>query len=170
MSKNYSATEHLRDGQEIEIRALRPDDRDGMLAAIERTGKESLRRRFFAPKHSFSENEIAFFMDIDFSKHIALVALGEEHESRVIIGGGRCIVTEPEKAEVAFVVIDGYQGRGIGTLLMHHLARIARAAGLKELSAEVLSGNAAMRRVFNKFGFREIPSRDPRVLHLVLAL
>lgn len=145
---NYSATERLRDGREVEIRALRPDDKDDMLAAISRTGMQSLQRRFFVVKRGFSDKEITFFMNIDFANHVALVALAEEDERKVIIGGGRYIVTEPGKAEIAFVVIDDYQGQGLGTLLMRHLSVLARKAGLAELTADVLPENAAMRKVF----------------------
>jgi len=168
--EKYSATEHLRDGREVEIRALRPDDKDDMLAAVGRTGTQSLQRRFFVVKRGFSEKEIAFFMNIDFVNHVALAALADEDGRDVIIGGGRYIVTEPGKAEIAFVVIDDYQGLGIGTLLMRHLAIIARKAGLKELIAEVLPENAAMRKVFSKFGFQPRRGPDPKVIHLVLTL
>ena len=168
--ENYSVTERVRDGREIEIRALRPDDKDDMLAALGRTGTQSLQRRFFVVKRGFSEKEIAFFMNIDFADHVALVALAEEDGRKVIVGGGRCIVTEPGKAEIAFVVIDDYQGQGIGTLLMRHLAGITRRAGLKELIAEVLPENAAMRKVFGKFGFQARRGPDPQVVHLVLTL
>jgi GNAT superfamily N-acetyltransferase len=170
MPEDYSATERMRDGREIEIRALRPDDKDDMLAAVGRTGMQSLQRRFFVVKRGFSEKEIAFFMNIDFANHVALVALAEEEGRTVIVGGGRYIVTEPGKAEIAFVVIDDYQGQGVGTLLMRHLAVIARKAGLKELIAEVLPENAAMRKVFSKFGFQTRRSTDPQVVHLVLSL
>jgi RimJ/RimL family protein N-acetyltransferase len=168
--ENYSVTERLRDGREVEIRALRPDDKDDMLAAVGRTGMQSLQRRFFVAKRGFSEKEIAFFMNIDFAGHVALVALAEDDGRKVIIGGGRYIVTEPGMAEIAFVVIDDYQGQGVGTLLMRHLAVVGRAAGLKELVAEVLPENAAMRKVFSKFGFQARRGRDPQVVHLVLSL
>lgn len=168
--ENYSATERMRDGREVEIRALRPEDKDDMLAAVGRTGTQSLQRRFFAVKRGFSEKEIAFFMNVDFTSHAALVALAEEDGRKVIVGGGRCIITEPGKAEIAFVVIDEYQGQGIGTLLMRHLVDITRRAGLRELIAEVLPENAAMRKVFGKFGFEARRGRDPQVVHLVLAL
>jgi RimJ/RimL family protein N-acetyltransferase len=168
--ENYSATERMRDGREVEIRALQPDDRDDMLAAIGRTGTQSLQRRFFVVKRGFSEKEIAFFMNTDFTNHVALVALAEEDGRKVIIGGGRYIVTEPGVAEIAFVVIDDYQGQGIGTLLMRHLAVVGRAAGLKQLIAEVLPENAAMRKVFGKFGFEARRGRDPQLVHLVLSL
>jgi len=167
---NYSATERLRDGREVEIRALRPDDKDDMLAAIGRTGMQSLQRRFFVAKRGFSDTEIAFFMNIDFANHVALVALADEDGRKVIVGGGRYIVTEPGKAEIAFVIIDDYQGQGLGTLLMRHLSVLAREAGLKELIAEVLPENAAMRKVFGKFGFQPRRGSDPQVVHLALML
>ena len=168
--ENYSVTEQIRSGCDVEIRALRPDDKDDMLAAVGRTGTQSLQRRFFVVKRGFSENEIAFFMNIDFANHVALVALADEGGRKVIIGGGRYIITEPGQAEIAFVVIDDYQGQGIGTLLMRHLAVIARKAGLKALIADVLPENAAMRKVFGKFGFQARRGKDPQVVHLVLTL
>ena len=167
---DYSAVEHLRDGRPIEIRALRPDDRAEMLAAIGRTSPQSLQRRFFAPKKGFSEREMAFFLNIDFKSHVALVAQIDEDGPCVIVGGGRYIVVEPGHAEIAFVVIDAYQGQGIGTILMRHLAGLAREAGLKELIAEVLPENTAMLKVFNKFGFGPRSRRDPQLAHLALQL
>jgi GNAT superfamily N-acetyltransferase len=169
-SGTYSETGRMRDGREVEIRDLRADDRDDMLAAVGRAGTQSLQRRFFVVKRGFSEQEIAFFMLTDFVNHVALVALAEEDGRKVIIGGGRYIVTEPGKAEIAFVVIDDYQGNGIGTLLMHHLATVARKAGLKELLADVLPENTAMRKVFSRFGFQARCGADPRAVHLALTL
>jgi GNAT superfamily N-acetyltransferase len=166
----YSAREKLRDGRPIEIRALRPDDETGMLAAIDRTNADSLRRRFFVTKRGFSEQEKAFFLNIDFVNHVALVAVIDEDGRRMIVGGGRYVVTEPGKAEVAFVVIDAYQGQGIGQMLTRHLASVARAAGLSELAADILRENAAMRRVLGKFGFQAGRSDDPQVIHMTMPL
>jgi RimJ/RimL family protein N-acetyltransferase len=165
-----SAVERLRDGRTIEIRALRPDDQEDMLAAVDRTSVQSLQRRFFVPKRGFSDKEIAFFMNIDFSNHVALIAQIDEDGRPVITGGGRYIVTRPGQAELAFVVVDAHQGKGIGTALMRHLLAIARDAGLKELTAEVLPENAAMLKVFNGFGFRARAGGDPQVRHLSLQL
>lgn len=166
----YSAMERLRDGRRIEIRALRPDDREDMLGAIGRTSPQSIQRRFFAPKRGFSETEVAFFMNIDFDNHVALVAEIDEDGQSAIVGGGRYILVEPGRAEIAFVVVDAYQGQGIGATLMRHLAALARQAGLKELIADVLPENTAMLKVFNKFGFRPGSRREPQVIHLVLQL
>jgi len=166
----YSARERLRDGRPIQIRALRPDDEAEMLAAVDRTNTESLRRRFFVTKRGFSEREKAFFMHLDFVNHVALVAEIDEGGKPAIIGGGRYIVVKPGEAEVAFVVIDAYQGQGIGALLARHLVELAYAAGLKRLAADVLPENAAMRKVLGKFGFRSARSPDPQVVHLILPL
>jgi RimJ/RimL family protein N-acetyltransferase len=166
----YSVREHLRDDRPIAIRALRPDDRAGMLAAIGRTSMQSLQRRFFVPKKGFSEQEMAFFLNIDFESHVAIVAEVEEDGHPVISGGGRYIVVQPGQAEIAFVVVDAYQGQGIGTILMRHLAVLARNAGLKELIAEVLPENTAMLKLFKKFCFRTDAKGSPQVVHLTLQL
>ena len=166
----YSVREHLRDDRPITIRALRPDDRAGMLAAIGRTSMQSLQRRFFVPKKGFSEREMAFFLDIDFESHVAIVAEIPEDGSPVIAGGGRYIVVQPDQAEVAFIVVDAYQGQGIGKILMRHLATLARNAGLKELVAEVLPENTSMLKLFRKFGFRPYSKGSPQVIHLTLQL
>jgi RimJ/RimL family protein N-acetyltransferase len=166
----YSAVERLRDGRPIEIRALHPQDRAEMLAAIGRSSTQSLQRRFFVPKKGFSEQEIAFFLNIDFESHVALVAQIDEDGRPAIAGGGRYIVVRPGQAEIAFMVVDTYQGHGIGTILMRHLAALARDVGLKELVAEVLPENTAMLKVFKKFGFRPGSKREPQVVHLALQL
>ena len=167
---NYCSQEHLRDGSAVEIRALRPADEAAMLAALEQTSPQSLRRRFFAMKRHFSEKERAFFMDVDFKNHVALAAVVKEADRQVIVGGGRYIMFEPGRAEMAFVVIDAWQGRGVGSTLMQHLVKIARDTGLQELTAEVLPENAAMLNVFRKFGFKPVTSRDPQTVHLALEL
>jgi RimJ/RimL family protein N-acetyltransferase len=167
---HYVVRELLGDGSQIEVRSLRPEDENDMLAAVARTSAQSLQRRFFVVKRGFSEKERDFFMNIDFRNHVALIALAQEDDRPVIVGGGRYIVFEPGRAEMAFVVVDAWQGRGIGSLLLRHLVKIAGNTGLQELTAEVLPENAAMLKVFRKFDFRPGPRRDPQTVHLVLKL
>ncbi len=167
---HYAERQQLRDGTSLEVRALKPEDEAGMFAAIERTGAQSLQRRFFVMKREFSEKERNFFMKVDFTNHVALVAVVQEDDKPTIVGGGRYIVFEPQQAEMAFVVVDAWQGRGIGSILMHHLIKIASASRLKELTAEVLPENTAMRKVFEKFGFKPAPRRDPQTVHVALKL
>ena len=113
----YSALERLRDGRRLEIRSLKPADEKDMLAAVDRTSAQSLYRRFFGAKRHFSDSEKAFFLKIDFVDHVALVAIAEDAGRPRIVGGGRYVVVRPGTAEVAFAVIDEYQGQGIGANL-----------------------------------------------------
>jgi RimJ/RimL family protein N-acetyltransferase len=166
----YEAVEALRDGRRLKIRALRPDDRAALLAAVGRSSPQSLYRRFFSPKRVFKEEEIAHFVNVDFVNHVALVAVLDEGGRGVIVGGARYIVVQPEKAEVAFVVVDDYQGQGVGAALMRHLATIARDAGLKELMAEVLADNVSMLKVFEKSGLLLSTTREAGVVHVTLQL
>jgi GNAT superfamily N-acetyltransferase len=165
----YSAMETLRDGRPVTIRALKPEDRRGMLSAVGRVSAQSLYRRFFGPKRQFTETETDFFVNVDFVNHVALVAALDESGQTTIIGGGRYIVTQPETAELAFAIVDEYQGQRVGTALLGHLVLIARASGLRQLVAEVLSENAPMLTLFGKFGFTAKRSSG-EVVHVVLDL
>ena len=88
----------------------------------------------------------------------------------MLVGGGRYIVLQSGQAEVAFAVVDQYQGQGIGAALMRHLAVIAREAGLKELIAEVLPENTPMLKVLKNSGLRLSTKREPGVVHVTLQL
>jgi RimJ/RimL family protein N-acetyltransferase len=167
---NYSAVEKLRDGQRVEIRALKSQDRDDLIAAVGRTSSESLYRRFFAVRRHFSETEESFYLNIDFASHVALVALAEENGQHIIVGGGRYVVGEPGQAEVAFTVVDKYQGRGLGAALLRHLVVIARQTGLRELVAYVLPDNRAMLKVFEKSGLKYTAKRESGSIYVKLGL
>jgi RimJ/RimL family protein N-acetyltransferase len=166
----YSAIEFLPDGRRMEIRALRPKDQVDLLAAVDRTSARSLYRRFFGAKRDFSEKEVAFFLNIDFTSHVALIAVVEEEGRAVIVAGGRYVAERLGVAEVAFAVIDEYQGQGIGAVLLRHLAAIARSAGLKEFTAEVLPDNIPMLKVFEKSGLKFNMKREQGAVHVTLEL
>jgi len=166
----YSAIELLPDGRRMEIRALRAEDKADMLGAIDRTSAQSLYRRFFGAKRDFSEKEVEFFLNIDFTNHVALVAVLEEQGRAVIVAGGRYVAVRPGLAEVAFAVIDDYQGQGIGAALLRHLTTIARGAGFKEFTAEVLPDNIPMLKVFEKSGLKISTKRESGAVHVTLRL
>jgi GNAT superfamily N-acetyltransferase len=155
----YSAFELLRDGRRIEIRALRPEDRTDIVAAVDHLSVKSLYRRFFGLKRHFSEREIDFFLNVDFANHVVLVAVMRDAGRAAIVGGGRYIV-----------VVDKFQGQGIGRALMRHLASLARDTGLKELIAEVLPENSPMLKVFEKSGLKLQMTREDGVVHVRLQL
>lgn len=141
-----------------------------MLEAVKRTSAKSLFRRFFGPRREFSESEIRFFLNVDFVNHIAIIAEIDENGKSAVVGGARFIKLDAETAEMAFAVIDPYQGHGIGKMLMHHIAVLARAAGIRKLVAEVLPENTPMLKVMEKSGLPMTTRRESKVVHVALAL
>jgi RimJ/RimL family protein N-acetyltransferase len=166
----FSSIETLRNGRRIEIRAQRKHDREALEAAVARMSDESVYRRFFGPRHQFTEKEAAYFVNIDFVTHVALVVVANENGKEAIVGAGHYVVVEPGRAEVAFAVIDECQGQGIGGALMHNLVAIAREAGVGKLIAEVLAGNTAMLKVFQRSGLMMSTKREGSVVHVTLAV
>ena len=169
-ASTYSAHHSLRDGRSVEIRALRHDDRSDLISAIEGASDQSIYRRFFGARRHFTEQEISFFLDIDFVNHVALVAVADNGGRSQIAGGGRYIVVQPGQAEIAFFVMDEYQGQGLGTALMKHLGVLARDAGIRKLVAEVLPENAAMLKVFRGSGYPTHITREPGLVRVSLQL
>jgi RimJ/RimL family protein N-acetyltransferase len=153
----------------VEIRALRPEDRDALLAAIRSMSDRSVYRRFFAPKRNFSEREISKFLVIDFRNHVALVAVDKDGKEG-IVAGARYVVIAPGQAEVACAVVDAHQGQGLGKLIVRRLCAIAKDAGLRELVAEVLPENVSMLKVFEACGLPMRVVREASVLQIVMQL
>lgn len=155
-ARNYAADELLRDGGSIHIRAIRPEDRERLLRHFRKLSPTSVYFRFLGAKKDLTAEELARFTEVDFVRHVALAATLGIGEAEEFIGVGRYIVTDPnhpERAEVAFAVLDEHQGRGIGTVLLEHLARIARMSGVVEFEADTLGGNRKMLEVFARSGF-----------------
>jgi GNAT superfamily N-acetyltransferase len=114
----YRAIETLRDGHPIQIRGLRPSDRAALLTAVGQSSPQSLFRRFFSLKRDFTEEEISRYVNVDFVTHVALVAALDEGGWETIIAGGRYVLADVERAELAFVVIDQFQRQGVGAALL----------------------------------------------------
>jgi RimJ/RimL family protein N-acetyltransferase len=167
---NYASTECLGDGTRLAVRALKPKDRDELITAFGRLSPRSLYRRFFGPKRSFTPREISYFVDIDFTRHVALVAEVEERGRPTIIGSARYIIGAPGEAEVAFIVADAWQGRGIGALLLRHLTLIAHDAGIQTFVADVLPENTGMLKVFEKSGMSMRRKHNTGCVHVSLQL
>jgi RimJ/RimL family protein N-acetyltransferase len=165
---SYHVAELLNDGSRVQIRAQRPTDREAVLAAVRRASAKTLYQRFLGVRREFSEEELHFFLEIDQVSHVVLVAETVEDSGTVIVGGGRYVLVEPRRAEVAFTVIDAYQKRGIGTALMRRLAAIGREAGLTELVAEVLADNTPMMKVFKRSGLAMTTTLDSSVYRVSL--
>lgn len=154
--KNYRAVEKLKDGREVLIRAVRPDDKEGFARGFEQLSSEAIYRRFFSTRKQFTEQELKTATEIDFLRVVALVTEIEENGEKKLIGACRYIAIDennpPKLAEIAFVVLDAWQGRSLGKLLFKHLSDIGRACGIEKFEAVVLSENKGMMKVFTSTG------------------
>jgi GNAT superfamily N-acetyltransferase len=150
----WSAEEIIKSGRSIMIRSIRPSDANLIKDELSNLSEDSIYHRFLTFKESFSDKEVSYFTEVDLLTHIALVAMVEENGKPVLAGIGRYIVNsaDVESAELAFEVIDRYQGQGIGSSLLQHLIRIARSNGLTKLTALVLADNNKMLNVFAHSG------------------
>lgn len=153
---NYSVTERLRDGRQVVIRAIRPDDKGRIVDALRDVSPESLYRRTFSAKKDLGDDELEQLTRVDFESVVALVAIMHDEAQDRIVGDGRYLRTGASgaapKAEVAFLIDDAHQGMGIGSRIFKHLITIARASGVTQFEAEVLPSNEDMLRVFARSG------------------
>ena len=171
---NYSAAEHMRDHRPITIRAIRPDDKELIIKGLPKLSADSMYRRFFTAKSGLTDDDWKFAMEVDFVNVVALVAELEEGGEDWVVAGGRymrCGASGTrQKAEVAMLVGDPYQGQGIGCILLKHLVGIARASGIEEFEAEVLHSNTAMLKVFEKSGYPVHTSMTPEFVSVIIDL
>jgi acyl-CoA synthetase (NDP forming)/RimJ/RimL family protein N-acetyltransferase len=139
----------LRDGSVAHVRPIRPEDADGIRRFHARQSPESIYMRFFAPIKQLSERDIQRFTHVDYIDRVALVATvrGE------IIGIARYDKLDETTAEVAFNISDAFQGRGVGSVLLEHLAAIAQEKGISRFVADVLPQNRKMIGVFTEAGY-----------------
>ena len=142
----------LRDGGLARIRPIVADDADNLHAMFHRLGRESVYHRFFRHKQDLTSEELRYFTDLDYDDRMAFVA--EVGGDMVAIGRYDRMEDDPSVAEVAFVVEDDQQGRGIGTQLLTHLTNYARNNGVRAFRAFVLPDNYTMMRVFRSSGYR----------------
>ena len=169
--RHYATDALLRDGGSIHIRAIRPDDKQRLLDLFERLSSRSVYFRFFQTKQRLTDEELRYFTELDFTRDVALVATLREGQEEHIIGVGRYFRIQENgqpttRAEVAFTVADAHQGRGVGTLLLEHLAAIARRQGIDTFEAYVLGENNRMLEVFAASGFTVQRALDTGVFHV----
>jgi len=153
---SYAAIDKLIDGTPVKVRAIRPDDKPVLIEGMHHLSKQSLYFRFFTPKDKLTDDELGYFTELDFVHHVGLLASVVEDDSERPAGVGRYIMsssgTEKPVAELAFTVVEEYQGLGIATLLLKHLIQIARSEGIVELTANVMPENVAMLKVLRNSG------------------
>lgn len=145
----------LADGAPVEIRPIRPGDRDALDAFHRRQSPTSIYYRFFQHRPRLSPGELDRFTQVDYEQRMAFVAL----DGNELVAVARYEpVTGSDRPELAFIVDDEHHGRGLATLLLEYLAAAARAIGRVGFVATVLPENHGMLRVFRRAGF-DVESR-----------
>ena len=144
----------------LEIRPIRPEDRDALAEGIRRMSPESRYRRFLSPLETLSDAQLTYLTDVDHRDHEALVAL--EPGSDRGIGVARFVRSEsdPEVAELAVAVADDWHNRGVGTTLLHRLTERAREEGVRRFSGSILEENAPMRLLLAELGEVRVTDRS----------
>ena len=163
----YAVDAELRDGGSIRIRAIGAHDQERLHEHFRGLSQQSIYFRFMGFKRDLSALDLKRLTALDFVDHVGLAATLTESGRERFIGVGRYIRGKvPHRAEVAFAVLDDYQGQGIGTILLEHLALIARESGITELEATVLGDNRQMLEVLAHSGFKIRRQLDTGVVHL----
>jgi RimJ/RimL family protein N-acetyltransferase len=140
-----------RDGSELLVRPIGPDDREALVRGFQDLSDDSRYTRFLSPIKRLTSGELTYLTEVDHRDHEALIALTDAGE---LVGVARYVRLDddPGRAEVAVTVADEWQGRGLGTILLHRLAPLARAAGIESVFGVCLSGNQDMQQLLRELG------------------
>jgi len=134
----------LRDGARVRIRPIRPEDEPRLVSLYDRLSEYTAYQRFFTILKRLPPDWARFFANVDYQQRLALVAEIEVAGKPDLVAVARYEAEKTEVPEVAFVVQDAWQGKGLGTVLLHDLLRAGVARGYRRFRAYVLAGNARM--------------------------
>ena len=144
----------LTDGTAVLLRPIRPEDEPAEHEMLSTLSPETLRARFFSAIKDISHEWLILFCNIDYDRHMAIVAELRENGKKKMIGVARLFMNpDLTSGEVAVLVHDRFQGKGLGYKLVEVLIEIARERGLEDIRADVLTENEKMLRIFRRLGF-----------------
>ncbi len=142
-------THTFKGGLTVRFRAIKPSDVDDMRRLFYRFSDKSVYYRYFSPIKTMPHSKMQEYVNIDYTNTVSIVGLlGEPGEGRIVAEGRYVRLPEEPYGDVAFVVDEAYQGRGIATFLYRMLTRIAKDKGLQGFKADVLATNKNMLKVF----------------------
>jgi acetyltransferase len=150
----YITPWQLRDGTEVLLRPIRPEDEPAEHEMLSSLSEETLRTRFFSFIKDMSHERLILFCNIDYDRHMAIVAEVQENGKSRMIGVARLIMDQDlTSGEVAVLVQDRFQGNRLGSKLVEMLIGVARERGLEDIRADVLTENERMLHVLRRLGF-----------------
>jgi RimJ/RimL family protein N-acetyltransferase len=142
------------------VRPIEPTDRDALAAAFSRLSHDTRMRRFLGPKRELSERELTYLTEIDHETHEALVAVDPGGNIVAVARYAAWPHGSDDSAELAFVVVDAWQRRGIASVLTAQLVARARENGISKLTATTFGDNIAARVLLGRLGFRPVGTAD----------
>lgn len=150
----YTKPWQLSDGTAVLLRAIRPEDEPAEHEMLSSLSEETLRTRFFSLIKNMSHEWLIHFCNIDYDRHMAIIVELRENGNKKMIAVGRLIMnSDLTTGEVAFLVHDSFQGKGLGYKLVEVFIEIARERGLEDIRADVLTDNDKMLSIFRRLGF-----------------
>ncbi len=160
----YEST--LRDGTPVLIRPVLPDDKRHFSEGFKQLSEASRYQRFMRTMHELSVEDLRFFTEIDYTNHVAWGALVGPPDGERGVGVARYVrrADNSRTAEAAVTIIDEYQHRGIGTLLIGALYWSALTAGIESFEGYILGENEQMKRLLRVLG-AEMESEGHGVVH-----
>ncbi|MCW2940873.1 MAG: CoA-binding domain protein [Actinomycetia bacterium] len=163
---HWEADVVLADGGTAHVRPVEPGDAELLRAFYARLSPQTIYYRFFSPHPRLTEREIEHFTTVDHQDRVAMVAtIGDQ-----MVAVARYDRIRDGEAEVAFLVEDAHQGRGLGSVLLEHVAAAARERGLRRFVASVLPDNRKMTKVFRDVGYQAEQHFEDGVIELTLDL
>jgi acyl-CoA hydrolase/GNAT superfamily N-acetyltransferase len=167
----YEKTVALKDGSQVFVRPIRPDDEPMMKEMFYSFSERTRYLRFHGPMKAFPHNRLQVFCNVDYNEEMALIGLvGDPGEEDVIAIGAYNLDAADNSAEVAFSVRDDWQNKGLGTALFDHLVEIGRERGIEVFRAEVLPENVPMINVFSHSNCHVTTSNEGGVVHVTIRL
>ena len=162
----------LKDGSRVTIRPIRPEDAGIEQEFVRQLSDESRYNRFMDPVRELSPQMLEHFTQVDYERHMALIAVAQDAGAEIQIGVARYVASDDRRScEFAIAIADDWQQKGLGAGLMRALIAVARSAGISTMEGEVLASNNRMLKFATGLGFKaRFDDQDPRVMRVIANL
>jgi len=173
--KHFKIADTLKSGMPVIIRAVQPSDKELIREAFQNLEPRTIYTRFFQHKTQLTDEELRATTEIDYERDVGLLVTMQDDDREVVIGGVRFwaltdATGDSRRAEIAFTVEEDYQGQGMASRLLKHLARVAREMNITSFEAEVLPENKSMIMVFERSGLPCTKRYEDGMVHVSMSL
>lgn len=165
--QQIAETAEFKDGLTVRFRPIRPSDEEEMRRLFYRFSSEAVYYRYFSPVKTMPHSKMQSYVNVDYSRAMSIVGIAGEGDNEKIVAEARYVKASDEPwADSAFIVDEGYGGKGIASFMLNMLIQIARKRGIRGFTSDVLSTNKAMMKVYEKSSYPVKASLQEGVYHL----